>query len=200
MIPTPAAQAASAVADRPVVPFKMAHLVLRCADYRKVVNWYLIVFDARVVFENDMVTFITFDDEHHRAAFVNTPDAPVKAPGHAGIDHVAYSFRTIGELLVHYERLKAASVQPVWCINHGPTTSIYYRDPEGTMIEFQVDNYADPADAAAFFHTPTFTNNPLGIEFNPDEMVRLWRSGKSDAELSVQGTAARGGAPVGPIP
>jgi hypothetical protein len=66
------------------------------------------------------------------------------------------------------------------------------------MIEFQVDNYADPEEATAYFYTATFAENPLGVEFDPEEMVRLWRSGMSDAALSVQGTAARGGAPTGP--
>ena len=41
----------------------------------------------------------------------------------------------MGELLGNYRRLKAVGIMPVWCINHGITTSIYYADHDGTMLE-----------------------------------------------------------------
>jgi hypothetical protein len=31
--------------------------------------------EARLVFENDYISFITYDDEHHRVAFVQIPDS-----------------------------------------------------------------------------------------------------------------------------
>src|ERR1700740_1197991 len=101
MTSTLAAQAAPTISGGPAVPFKMAHLVLRCADYRKIVNWYMTLFNARVVFQNDRFAFITFDDAHHRPAFINVPGARLQPMGCAGIDHVAYSFYTISELLNH---------------------------------------------------------------------------------------------------
>ncbi|WP_439685526.1 hypothetical protein [Cupriavidus oxalaticus] len=88
-----------------------------------------------------------------------------------------------------YKRLKAAGILPVWSINHGPTTSLYYRDPEGNDIELQVDNYTDLADCAGFFHTETFANEPIGIEFDADALVAMWEAGASDAELCALGAA-----------
>ena len=38
-----------------------------------------------------------------------------------------------------YKRLKQQDIVPWWCINHGPTTSMYYRDPDNNQIELQVD-------------------------------------------------------------
>lgn len=189
----------AAAAGAPV-PFKMAHFVLRCTRYREVVDWHLKVFQAHVVHENDFLTFITFDDEHHRAAFVKIEGLDPRPANCVGMDHIAYSFRTVSELLTHYQRLKALTILPVWAINHGPTTSLYYRDPEGTMIEFQVDNYATHDEAAAYFKSSNFGNNPIGVEFDPDAMVLLWQAGASDAQLAVQGTAALPGGNVGPKP
>lgn len=180
------------------VPFKMAHFVLRCTRYREVVDWHLKVFQARVVHENEFLTFITFDDEHHRAAFAKIDGLEARPAHCVGMDHIAYSFRTISELLVHYQRLKDLAILPVWAINHGPTTSLYYRDPEGTMIEFQVDNYATHDEAAAYFKTSSFADNPIGVEFDPDVMLELQRAGASDAQLAAQGTAALPGGNVGP--
>ncbi|BDB28688.1 putative biphenyl-2,3-diol 1,2-dioxygenase III [Cupriavidus sp. TA19] len=183
-------------ADR-VVPFKMAHLVYRCARRAETVAWYMAVFQAKLVFEDNVLTFITYDDEHHRLAFFNMPGIPDKQSEAAGVHHVAYSYQSVGELLRTYQRLKEGGIRPVWCINHGPTTSLYYRDPEGNDIELQVDNYPDPADCAHFFHTETFASNPMGIEFDPDGLVAMWEAGASDAELCALG-AARAAEQKGP--
>ena len=190
--------ATSRVLGAAPVPFKMAHFVLRCTRYREVVAWHLKAFQARVVHENDVLTFITYDDEHHRAAFVKV-DGLVERPDNCvGMDHIAYSFRSISDLLAHYQRLKTEDITPVWSINHGPTTSLYYRDPEGTMVEFQVDNYGTHDEAAEYFKSAAFANNPIGVEFDPDVMLAMWQGGATDAQLAIQGTAARPGGNVGP--
>jgi catechol-2,3-dioxygenase len=183
-----AVSGASETAER-VVPFKMAHMVYRCRRREETVAWYLQLFQAHVVFSDNVLTFITYDDEHHRLAFFNMPDIPPKGEDTAGVHHVAYSFRTIGELLKTYVRLKAAGILPYWCINHGPTTSFYFRDPEGNDIEFQVDNNDD---AGAYFHSEDFAQNPIGVEFDADELVLMWQGGATDAELCKVGTAATG--------
>ena len=180
------------------VPVKMAHFVLRCTRYREVVDWHLKLFQAHVVHENDVLTFITYDDEHHRAAFVKVDDLVPRPDNCVGLDHMAYSFSTISELLTHYVRLKDLEILPVWSINHGPTTSLYYRDPEGTRIEIQVDNYETLEEAAAYFKSPGFKDNPIGVEFDPDAMVTLWKNGATDAQLAIQGTAALPGGNAGP--
>jgi len=45
-----------------VVPMKMAHLVFRCADRKAMVDWYRKLFQAELVFEDEILTFITFYD------------------------------------------------------------------------------------------------------------------------------------------
>ena len=44
-----------------------------------------------------------------------------------------------GDLLDTYRRLKAKGIVPYWPIHHGFTVSLYYRDPDGNRMEFQVD-------------------------------------------------------------
>ncbi len=163
-----------------IVPMKMAHLVFRCADRKAMVDWYRKLFQAELVFEDDILTFF------------NMPHLPPKSDEVTGVHHIAYSYASIADLLNTYLRLKEEGIRPYWCINHGPTTSLYFRDPEGNDIELQVDNFVEAADAAAFFHSETFANDPIGLEFDPDAMVELWRSGASDAELCQLGTAATG--------
>src|SRR3546814_5760383 len=71
-----------------------------------------------------------------------------------------------------YERLRDKGIRPVFPINHGPTTSMYYADPDGNQIELQVDNYDKIEDATAFFYSEAFAENPVGVEFDPDELLR----------------------------
>ncbi len=175
-----------------IAPFKMAHVVYRCADRKSMVEWYCKMFQARLVFEDDVLAFITYDDEHHRLAFFNMPELPKKNDNMVGVHHIAYSYQTIAELLGTYERLKGVDILPSWAINHGPTTSFYYRDPEGNDIELQVDNFTDPADAAAVFQSEIFKQNPIGVEFDADALVAKWHAGAGDEELCALGACATG--------
>jgi catechol 2,3-dioxygenase-like lactoylglutathione lyase family enzyme len=171
-----------------IVPY-MAHLVYRCARRAETVAWYMKLFQARLVFEDNVLTFITYDDEHHRLAFFNMPDTPPKEGTTAGVHHVAYSYGSIGDLLATYERLEPLEILLFWYINHGATTALYYRDPEGNDIELQSYNGEDPG---AYFYTEAFVQKPIGVEFDPDELVRMWKAGASDEELSAVDTAATG--------
>jgi len=169
--------------DRPVSPSLFAHFVLRTSNRAPLRDWYLKVLNARQVFENEYISFITYDDEHHRVAFVQVPNLK-KAPDDSwGLAHVAYSFRTLGELLSTYRRLKADSIVPVRTINHGPTVSMYYKDPDGNQVELQVDAFDTKAGAAGYFDTAPFAQNPIGVLFDADKMVADYEAGVPEAEL-----------------
>ena len=58
-----------------------------------------------------------------------------------GLEHVAFTYASLGDLLDTYERLRELGITPYWSINHGPTTSLYYRDPDGNGIELQIDSF-----------------------------------------------------------
>lgn len=170
------------------VPAKLAHVVLRTARYEQTVRWYATVLGARVVFGSPLLSFLTYDDEHHRVAVVNVPGLPDAAPG-AGVDHIAFTFASLGDLLHTYRRLRAAAIAPYWCINHGPTTSLYYRDPNGVQVELQVDNFADAEALHAWMRSGAFKRNPIGVEFDPEVLCARFDRGDPLAALLQQGSA-----------
>ena len=61
-----------------IAPEKFAHVVLKTANYDAVIAWYATVLQARVAFRNDFIAFLTYDDEHHRVAVLNTPGSPAQ--------------------------------------------------------------------------------------------------------------------------
>lgn len=172
-------------------PVKLAHFVIRTALLEETVRWYQTVLGAEVVFGNAMLSFLTFDDEHHRIAVVKLPGLEPPPRFAAGIDHVAFTFAALADLLHTYRRLKDEGVTPYWCINHGPTTSLYYRDPNGIQVELQIDNFASDAELNAWMRSGAFASNPIGVEFDPDVLARRLDAGDPLAELVQQGSAPR---------
>ncbi len=100
--------------------------------------------------------------------------------------HVAFTFASMGELLDNYERLAARGIRPFRSINHGPTTSMYYVDPDGNRVELQIDNFATAEEGQAWMLSPAFDRNPIGVEFDPDELVRKFQAGVPVAELVIR--------------
>jgi catechol-2,3-dioxygenase len=173
--------------EQAVPPAKLAHFVLRTPNFEAMSGWYQSVLGAKAVFENGFLCFMTYDDEHHRVALINTPDAPRRNAATAGVDHIAFTFADLGGLLGNFARLKAQDIEPYWCINHGPTTSLYYRDPDGNQIELQVDNFATLEEANTFIGSSAFQENPIGIEFNPDRLLERYENGDPIEALIAQG-------------
>lgn len=185
------AQAAKRSVERqqPVPPAKLAHFVLRTPNFDAMRGWYQTVLGAKAVFENGFLCFMTYDDEHHRVALISTPDALLGGEESAGVDHIAFTFEDLGDLLGTFSRLKSEEIEPYWCINHGPTTSLYYRDPDGNQIELQIDNFSTAEEVNAFVRSNTFQENPIGVEFDPERLLERYENGDPIEALITQGAA-----------
>lgn len=174
--------------DSVVTPTKFAHFVLRVKDIEKSIAWYSAVLGMEVVHRAEKLAFLTYDDEHHRMAIFETDvaEAPKGAPG---LDHVAYTLASLGDLLSTYKRLKARDILPVWPINHGLTTSMYYEDPDGCRVEFQVENFATKEELQGYMRSGAFAENPIGVDFDPDKLLERYESGDPMKELFKLGSA-----------
>jgi catechol-2,3-dioxygenase len=50
---------------------KFVHVVYRTRRFDEMLAWYKTVFGADVQYQDPAIAFLTYDDEHHRFAFVN---------------------------------------------------------------------------------------------------------------------------------
>lgn len=172
-----------------VVPTKLAHYVIRTRHFADMLAWYRKVFHLQTSFEAPVIAFLTYDEEHHRIAFLNTAHLPGPDTMRTGVDHVAFTYASLADLLHTWERLKAEGIEPFWCINHGMSTSMYYRDPDGNEIELQIDNFPSMDECKAWFASPAFAANPIGVDFDPAVLLQKLRAGTPLGELVKQGAA-----------
>jgi catechol-2,3-dioxygenase len=175
---------------------KFAHIVFQTSQPDEMIEWYCTVLDAHVVYEDGGLGFITFDEEHHRVAFIKAPVAlERKTPVTASMHHSAYTFATIDDLLERYVALRDKGIRPAVCIAHGVTTSLYYRDPDGNMVEIQIDRFADPDDATTYMNGPEYAADSVGPAFDPDRLLEDRRAGASVEELCDRAWALRSAMP-----
>jgi catechol-2,3-dioxygenase len=183
-------------------PDYIAHWVVKTARTDEMVRWYSTVFGATIAYQDEGITFLTWDDESHRLALIAVPKpvrfvfpfAKLKRKAY-GIDHIALTFVSLERLLENYVRLRRLGIEPVWSINHGPTISLYYEDPDGIRLEFQVENF-DPAHTSAFFFTDEFARNPIGVNIDPGYLLARLRNGATHEELRRRDAGTRPGHPV----
>jgi catechol-2,3-dioxygenase len=178
-----------------VVPKQLAHVVRRTARFDEMVTWYVTVLGAEVVHSDGILAFLTYDDEHHRIAIAGLPGLEEQSPAAAGTDHIAFTYADLGDILYTYVRLRDEGIVPFWCINHGPTTSMYFKDPDGNKVELQVDNFATAEEANAWMRCGEFAANPIGVVFDSEELLARYRAGEPMESLTRRPPLPEGATP-----
>lgn len=173
-------------APRELRPSRFSHLVLQTARYEEMTAWYKTWLSARPMLENNVVCFLTYDEEHHRVLIGRNPNATPRDPKAAGVAHFAYAVEALEDLVSNYLRLKAQGIVPHNCINHGFTTSLYYLDPDGNEVELAVDNYKTRESLNQWFSTGAFDRNFVGHRFDPEYMVERFRAGAPEDQILQQ--------------
>jgi catechol-2,3-dioxygenase len=181
-------------------PVKFAHVAYRTRRFGQMVRWYQTVFDAEVKYENPALAFLTYDGEHYRFALANLDvlrpgSAEKDRLGQIGVGHVAYTYGSLDDLLENYVQLKAQDIKPYWCIHHGMTVSMYYADPDGNQIEFQVESFGTNDEAYAFMAGPHFAANPIGVEYDPDDWLARRHAGAPQSDFLIRSVHG----PVSPV-
>ncbi|ORY57831.1 putative ring-cleavage extradiol dioxygenase [Pseudomassariella vexata] len=167
--------------EKVISPLTIAHVVLKTGKPKPMVAYYKAFLGAHIQYENETICFLAYDEEHHRIAIINFPTLGPKQG--AGLDHVAFTFDSLQDLVLAYKQRKTRGIVPIWCVNHGITTSMYYQDPDGNKIETQVQNFDTVEEANAYMTSTDFTENPIGVDFDPEELVKRLESGEDERDI-----------------
>lgn len=163
-------------------PNRLGHVVLTTSDVERARTWYCEVLGAHVVYERlPVLSFIAYDDEHHRLGFSRASSSPDDRKG-TSLHHIAFFFDSVRDLLRNYVESKAKGILPTYGINHGTVLSLYYSDPDGNGVEFGVDRFPNAAETQIFIDA-NFDRNPVGVSIDPNKLVAMMEAGASDEEL-----------------
>ena len=86
-----------------------------------------------------------------------------------GLHHMQLMASDLDDLCAQYERLRDRGVRPHRSADHGPMTSVYYRDPDGNNVEITAQNFPTLDAMVSFMASDAFKANPSGIELDPEE-------------------------------
>ncbi|KAF2870918.1 Glyoxalase/Bleomycin resistance protein/Dihydroxybiphenyl dioxygenase [Massariosphaeria phaeospora] len=163
-------------------PTKLAHVVLRSNNYEAMVDFYLKFLGAKIQWAGPQMTFLTYDEEHHRIAIINMPHLGPRVASSSGLEHIAFAYDTLSDLLTAYKQRLELGYKPIWTVNHGVTISFYYTDPDGNKLEQQVD-LMELEEANEFMSSEQYRANQLGIDVNPEELISRLEAGESQESL-----------------
>ncbi|MFJ8768730.1 VOC family protein [Streptomyces clavifer] len=182
-----------------IVHPRLHHLGLTTSNADAMVSWYRTVIGMDLVHRTDSATdtsggaptmksaWVTNDEANHRLAFVEMPGliADENKAQHHRVQHFAFAYRTLEELLGSYVRLKGLDITPVLCTDGGAQTAFYYTDPDGNSVELHVDNFGDSWTSMEHMrHSHDFAARPIGHFVDPDKLVEAFEAGASPSEIS----------------
>ena len=164
------------------------HFGVLTTRLEEMMDWYAKVLGMKTNFQSTTsgIAFVSNDRAHHRMALISWPDLTDDSDQHphAKLQHVAFEYATIDDLLNTWERLKGLLVEPVLTADHGPTIAFYYQDPDGNSVELFVDNFGDWDKSTEYMRTsPEFHQNPMGTYIDPEQLLAARKAGASFADL-----------------
>ena len=128
------------------------------------------------------VAFASNDEVNHRLSFFDTPGLPADGNNdqHARVQHIAFEYDTLDDLLGTYVRLKNLGIPLLWAADQFIQTAIYYADHDGNIIELNVNNFTSDWTV-----TEQLKNLParLHVNIDPEKMIEARKAGASAWEL-----------------
>jgi catechol-2,3-dioxygenase len=159
---------------------KLHHVTLKTTRLNEMIAWYALVTGAKVNFKDNTAAWTSNDEANHRIAFLAVPglkDDPEKTL-HNGMHHCAFEYDSFADLMSSYERMKKEGIEPAFCLDHGLTISLYYRDPEANFVELQCDCFSDWKLSTEWMQTsPDFARDPIGTFFDPAKVLEAFKAG-----------------------
>ena len=156
------------------------HVNFKTMRLQEMIDWYSKVVGVDVNFRFPGGAWVSNDRANHRIAFLAVPRLKDDAEkvAHTGLHHTAFEYDSFDDLMSSYARLKGLGIEPDVCFNHGLSTSLYYADPDGNLVELQVDNFEDWDRSSEWMRTaPEFAANPIGVPFDADLVLAAHEDG-----------------------
>tara|TARA_B100000575_G_C23058624_1_gene609463 strand:- start:281 stop:967 length:687 start_codon:yes stop_codon:yes gene_type:complete len=198
-------------------PDDIHHVAFKTTNYKKMVDFYTNLFGCEPLYQSDQISFLAYDNEHHRIAIANTSDVlnelnfierivmklkiymNKSLPSIEGLDHISYRINPIEKWFKFYFDAKARGLLPLWTINHGWISGIYYQDPDNNLVEIFFEHFDTP-DEFKNNISPDFEDEPIGTNMDIETLHEMYKSGTPFEKLIEKGnTVPEGKKPISGI-
>ncbi len=191
-------------------PDDFHHIAFKTTNYENMVNFYKNLFGCEPLYQSDLITFLAYDDEHHRIAIANTSDVlnnlnfiqkivmklkiflNKNIPSIEGLDHISYRINPIEKWFDFYFKAKERGLSPLWTVNHGWISGIYYRDPDNNLVEIFFEHFSTAEEFKENI-SPDFEDEPIGTNMDIEVLYEMFKSGAGFSELIKKGNTVPDG-------
>ena len=191
-------------------PDDFHHIAFKTTNYENMVNFYKNLFGCEPLYQSDLITFLAYDDEHHRIAIANTSDVlsnlnfiqkivmklkiflNKNIPSIEGLDHISYRINPIEKWFDFYFKAKERGLSPLWTVNHGWISGIYYRDPDNNLVEVFFEHFSTAEEFKENI-SPDFEDEPIGTNMDIEVLYDMFKSGADFSELIKKGNTVPDG-------
>ncbi len=172
--------------ERVIAP-TLHHYGVVTANIEAMVEWYakVVGFEVTAAAQSPIPSaYVTNDDVHHRGGFFAAPLSHGELPvPRVGVNHVAFEYDGIDDLLTSWTRLRSIGIEPLVMTCHGTHYAFYYKDPDKNTVELLADAFGDRARSLQYIKRDVYIANPMGPAVDPARLIEAREAGMSLDEL-----------------